>query len=142
MYSSIRILEEDYNKIIQLSHEQKKPIVQIIHELLNQHEQPTPKITKCIWDYFYWKPKEKTVTGEVTKWEKVEECPALITRPDIMQLPPKEWATTLSALCKICIVKEKSLKQKERKKTKSKISHDGIEPYPIPEEFSPYRHVF
>lgn len=147
MHKSIKILEEDYKKVNEYAIKHDKTLSDALHELLNnQHEtiqqsEPTPKITKCVWDYYYWRP-QKNEYGKVIEWEKINECPILNSFPDLLTLPPKQRVDALMKACNTCMLKEKSIKQKERKKTKSKISHDGIEPYPIPEEFSPYRHVF
>jgi hypothetical protein len=115
-YERLFIRPDQYQKIKQLAEEQNKTIIEIMDVILMKEEpkeEPTPIITKCMWDFFYWK---KTENG----WEKINECPVLTTRPDIMNLPPKEWATTLAPLCKICMLKEKAERQKERRKQRKR----------------------
>jgi hypothetical protein len=121
-YERIFIRPDQYQKIKQLAEEQNKTIIEIMDVILNKEEpkeEKTPIITKCLWNYYYWKAKSKDEDGRI-EWEKVDECPILSVFPDILTLPPTQRINALMKACQTCIVKEKSLKQKERKKERKR----------------------
>jgi len=119
-YQKIHIKKEQYEELKRRAEENGKTIIEIIDSLLQApKEEPTPQITSCIWDYYYYRPK-KDEYGKVEEWEKVSKCPILSTFPDLLQLPPQQRISVLMKACNTCIVKEKSLKQKERKKERKR----------------------
>jgi hypothetical protein len=121
-YQKIHIKKDQYDELKRRAEENNKTIIEIIDSLLHKEEpkeEPTPQITSCIWDYYYYRPK-KDEYGKVEQWEKVSKCPILSTFPDLLQLPPQQRISVLMKACNTCIVKEKSLKQKERKKKKQR----------------------
>ena len=130
-----RILEEDLNRINELSQAQGRTQWEIINELLNNtHESnqaqgkvtndKVPIITKCLWDFYYWKAKNKDrETGQVLQWDKVDECPIFSIFPDILDLPANQRIGTLMKACNTCLLKEKALKQAQKREERQRSGY-------------------
>jgi len=140
-----RIYVDDLKIVNELSQANQISQAEVLHKKLNDtnevktesqkvNDDKAPPITKCIWNYYYWMAKEKDKeTGQVLEWDKVDDCPILLTFPDILQLQARDRINTLMKGCVTCLVKEKALKQEQRRKERqrhhTKTSYNEFEPY-------------
>jgi len=129
-YKPLSIRPDQYQKIKQKAEEKQKTIIEVIDDLLAEkeepREQPTPILNKCIWNFYYWKARSKDKeTGQVLEWSKIDECPILTVFPDILQLPAKQRVDALMKACNTCLIKEKALKQEQRRKERQKYKRQN-----------------